>query len=208
MTTTPNDTITVPVADLDRASAYYEELLGSVPRRRGGSRVVLGLDSEQVEVHLVQASQEAVLTAVEDGTLDSAMSAVWRLTGGWTVKPGMGAVCCPDCAGLSLDGGPGLTRWDALRRSPLSAPSGALVLQSAAERGVRVQRTARTNGGIRVSFADGDLPDILLVGALQSPPAGSVPEPPVMRHDTIEVPFKPWARRRRHIITTDRLYLA
>ena len=208
MTTTHTDTITVPVADLDRAVTYYEELLGAAPRRRGRSRVVLGIDSEQVEVHLVQTSQEAVLTAIEDGTLDSAMSTVWRLTGGWTVKPGTGAVCCPDCAGLSLDDGPSLTQWDALRRSPLSAPSAAVVLQSAAERGVRVQRTARTTGGIRVSFADGDLPDILLVGALQSPPAGSVPEPPVMRHDTIEIPFKQWGRRRGRVITSDRIHLA
>lgn len=34
MPTTHTDTITVPVADLDRAIAYYEDLLGAAPRRR------------------------------------------------------------------------------------------------------------------------------------------------------------------------------
>ena len=34
MPTTHTDTITVPVADLDRAIAYHEDLLGAAPRRR------------------------------------------------------------------------------------------------------------------------------------------------------------------------------
>lgn len=208
MTTIHADTITVPVADLDRASAYYEELLGVTPNRRDRSHVVLRIDSARLDIHLVHTSQAEVLSAIEDGTIDSAMSGVWRLTGGWTVKPGTGAVCCSDCAGLSLDERPSLTQWEILRRSPLSTPSAALVLQSAAERKVRVQQATRADGGIRVSFADEDLPDILLVGAPESPPAGAVPEPPTTTRDTVEVPFKQWGSGRRRVIAGDRIYLA
>lgn len=220
-------TLTLPVTEMDHAVSYYEQILGVEPRWRGATHAVLEVGS--TELRLVHASREEVTAAVEDGTLDEVIDTVWRITGGWTVTPGLGAVCCPQCAALADDShattpqptpkrwprrarsattSDDRRRWELLRESGFIAGSALSVVKSAVVRRLRISRAASTEHGVRVSFSGGDLPDILLVGALQSPQVGSVLQTPFAARETVGMPFKAWGRRTRMIVTCDRVRLA
>jgi hypothetical protein len=221
-------TLTLPVTEMDHAVSYYEQVLGVEARWRGATHAVLQVGP--TEIRLVRASREEVTAAIEDGTLDEVIDTVWRMTGGWTVTPGRGAVCCPQCAALADDShatepvaerktrwarrarsgtAPDDRRqWDALRGSGSIAGSALSVLQSAVVRRLRISRAAHTEYGVRLSFTGGDLPDVVLVGALQSPPAGSVLQTPFAARETVGIPFRAWGRRKRMIVTCDRVQLA
>ena len=88
------------------------------------------------------------------------------------------------------------------------AGSALSVVRSAVVRRLRVNRAVPTEHGVRVSFAGGDLPDILLVGALQTPPSGSTLQMPFAARETVGMPFRGWGRRTRTIVTSDRVRLA
>lgn len=225
--TTP---LTLPVTEIEDAVDYYGNLLGVEARWNSSSEAVLSIPSEETDLHLVAARPEAVLRALDDGSLDVVVGSLWRMTGGWTVAPGKGGVCCQAC-GQPVAPPPGISArmplqrlarhirrqkttptvnestWSNVGDSPLISRSALGVLRSASVRKIAVSWTRETEYGVRVSFAHADLPDVLLVGASQTPPPGSVLEVPILEGQAVTIPFQS-GRRRRVLVACDRIRLS
>lgn len=228
--TTP---LTLPVTEINDAVDYYGNLLGVEARWSNSTEAVLSIPSEETDLHLVETRPEALLRALDDGSLDFVIGSLWKMTGGWTVAPGKGGVCCQAC-GQSITAPPDtavrnplrhLARriarrkalspptdsaikrtWRKVGDSPLVSRSAVGVLQSASLRKIAVLRARETDHGVRVSFADGGLPDVLLVGAGQAPPPGSVLEVPILGRQAVTIPFSR-GKRRRVLVACDRIRL-
>lgn len=227
--TTP---LTLPVTEIEDAVDYYGNLLGVEVHWNNPAEAVFSIPSEQTDLHLVETQPEALLRALDDGSLDLVIGSLWRMTGGWTVAPGKGGVCCQTC-GQSMTAAPdtaapmpvrrrlrqilrqkaspidSVTEWTGISASdsPLISRSALGVLQSASVRKVVVSRTRETEHGVQVSFAAAGLPDVLLVGASQTPPSGSVLEVPILEGRAITIPFRS-GKRRRVLVACDRIRLS
>lgn len=230
--TTP---LTLPVIEIEDAVAYYGNLLGVEAHWSNSSEAVLSIPSEETDLHLVATRPETLLQALDDGSLDFVIGSLWRMTGGWTVAPGKGGVCCQACGqsitetpnttaqvpslrhlvrrisrrkAASLPSDPSTERtWRRIGDSSLVSRSAVGVLQSASVRNIAVVRTRATDYGVRVSFADDGLPDVLLEGARQAPPAGSVVGAPILGRQAVTIPFHR-GRRRSVLIACDLIRLS